>query len=105
MHQTAGPNWPYGGEIDILEGVHNNENNQVTWHTGPGCSLTSNDNFTGSVVVRYVSLKYRPTIDWFVRELSIAMSPPATILGVESWNGAAHHMVLSLMLKEGVSLP
>lgn len=23
------------GEIDILEGVHDNEHNQVTWHTGP----------------------------------------------------------------------
>jgi hypothetical protein len=33
-----------------LEGVHNNENNQITWHTGPGCNLTPNDNFTGTVV-------------------------------------------------------
>jgi hypothetical protein len=24
------------GEIDIIEGVHDNEHNQVTWHTGPG---------------------------------------------------------------------
>jgi len=47
---TAGPNWPYNGEIDILEGVHNNQNNQITWHTGPGCNLTANDNFTGTVV-------------------------------------------------------
>lgn len=23
------------GEIDIIEGVHDNEHNQVTWHTGP----------------------------------------------------------------------
>jgi hypothetical protein len=38
-------------EIDILEGVHDNEHNQVTWHTGPGCNLTPNDNFTGTVVV------------------------------------------------------
>jgi len=47
---TCGPNWPYGGEIDVLEGVHDNEHNQVTWHTGPGCYLTPNDNFTGSLV-------------------------------------------------------
>ncbi|KZP31323.1 glycoside hydrolase family 16 protein [Athelia psychrophila] len=47
---TCGPNWPYGGEIDVLEGVHDNEHNQVTWHTGPGCSLTAGDNFTGTVV-------------------------------------------------------
>jgi hypothetical protein len=24
------------GEIDIIEGVHDNEHNQVTWHTNPG---------------------------------------------------------------------
>ena len=23
------------GEIDIIEGVHDNAHNQVTWHTGP----------------------------------------------------------------------
>jgi len=26
------------GEIDIIEGVHDNEHNQVTWHTAPGMS-------------------------------------------------------------------
>lgn len=28
-----GGNWPYQGEIDILEGVHDNVHNQVTFHT------------------------------------------------------------------------
>lgn len=32
--------WPGAGEIDILEGVHNNQHDQVTWHTAPGCNLT-----------------------------------------------------------------
>lgn len=27
------------GEIDIIEGVHDNEHNQVTWHTAPGMPL------------------------------------------------------------------
>jgi len=43
--------WPFTGEIDILEGVHDNEHNQVTWHTGPNCTLTPTANFTGSLVL------------------------------------------------------
>ncbi|OAX42990.1 glycoside hydrolase family 16 protein [Rhizopogon vinicolor AM-OR11-026] len=42
--------WPWTGEIDIIEGVHNNQNNQVTWHTAPGCNLTQTTNFTGTIV-------------------------------------------------------
>jgi len=41
--------WPQTGEIDIIEGVHANEHNQVTWHTNPGCNLTPTANFTGSI--------------------------------------------------------
>ncbi|KAG1757546.1 glycoside hydrolase family 16 protein [Suillus lakei] len=46
----GGGEWPYNGEIDIIEGVHANEHNQVTWHTAPGCNLTQNTNFTGAIV-------------------------------------------------------
>lgn len=46
----GGGQWPYTGEIDIIEGVHDNEHNQVTWHTGPNCNLTQNANFTGTIV-------------------------------------------------------
>ncbi|KAH7930995.1 glycoside hydrolase family 16 protein [Leucogyrophana mollusca] len=42
--------WPWNGEIDIIEGVHDNEHNQVTWHTAPGCNLTATSNFTGTIV-------------------------------------------------------
>ncbi|KAL8999370.1 MAG: hypothetical protein Q9169_001796 [Polycauliona sp. 2 TL-2023] len=35
----TGPNWPYNGEIDIIEGVGNQAQNQMTMHTGPGCNL------------------------------------------------------------------
>ena len=31
--------WPEGGEIDILEGVHNGVFNSMTLHTNPGCTL------------------------------------------------------------------
>lgn len=52
-HET-GPNWPSGGEIDIVEGVNDYTNNQATIHTDPGCTIpTSNSNqlaITGTLV-------------------------------------------------------
>jgi len=39
----TGPNWPAGGEIDIIEGVNDYTNNQATLHTNPGCGLASTD--------------------------------------------------------------
>ncbi|KAI0257529.1 glycoside hydrolase family 16 protein [Lactifluus subvellereus] len=41
--------WPNSGEIDVIEGVHDNEHNQVTWHTSAGCTLTPSTNFTGTI--------------------------------------------------------
>jgi len=34
-----GPNWPAGGEIDILEGINGFTQNQVSLHTNPGCNM------------------------------------------------------------------
>ncbi|ETW87676.1 glycoside hydrolase family 16 protein [Heterobasidion irregulare TC 32-1] len=51
---TDGPNWPNGGEIDIVEGVNDYTNNQATIHTNSGCSLPSSNltslAITGTVV-------------------------------------------------------
>ncbi|KXN87443.1 putative glycosidase C21B10.07, partial [Leucoagaricus sp. SymC.cos] len=38
---SVGPHWPMAGEIDILEGVHNQPKNQYTLHTGIPCDLPS----------------------------------------------------------------
>ena len=64
------------GEIDILEGVHDNVHNQVTWHTAPGrypghtmatpfgnwsltvtpgCHLDASAEFTGDPVVSFLA--------------------------------------------------
>jgi hypothetical protein len=46
---TEGTNWPAGGEIDILEGVNDNNGNQMTLHTSPGCTVpTAKNNETGN---------------------------------------------------------
>ena len=42
-NKFPGPNWPAGGEIDIIEGVSDYTNNQATLHTNPGCGLASSD--------------------------------------------------------------
>lgn len=51
---TNGPNWPNGGEIDIVEGVNNYTANQATIHTGVGCSISSSNSsllgITGTIV-------------------------------------------------------
>jgi hypothetical protein len=47
---TVGPNWPYAGEIDVVEGVNLNSRNQMTLHSGPGCTMPSNWNQAGKTI-------------------------------------------------------
>lgn len=47
---TVGPNWPNGGELDVIEGVNEQSQNQVTAHTGNVCTLSKNVDFTGHLV-------------------------------------------------------
>ncbi|GAA5907268.1 hypothetical protein JCM8208_006736 [Rhodotorula glutinis] len=48
---SNGPNWPDGGEIDILEGVHDDAANQITLHTkDSGCKMTESVDVTGTLV-------------------------------------------------------
>ena len=37
---TLGPNWPYTGEIDIMEGVNLHTQNGMTLHTSPNCTVS-----------------------------------------------------------------
>ncbi|KAK6599934.1 putative endo-1,3(4)-beta-glucanase [Botrytis cinerea] len=37
----VGPNWPYAGEIDVIEGVNLAGTNSMTLHTGPGCVINT----------------------------------------------------------------
>jgi len=48
----VGPNWPTGGEIDIIEGINLFTAVQTTLHTNDGCSMAGEDknSFTGTWV-------------------------------------------------------
>lgn len=45
----VGPDWPKGGEIDILEGVNEQTQNALTLHTNAGCAITNNGGFLGAL--------------------------------------------------------
>ncbi|KAF9220750.1 glycoside hydrolase family 16 protein [Gyrodon lividus] len=44
---SFGPNWPYDGEIDIIEAINMMGNNQMAIHTTPGCTHSGNANQLG----------------------------------------------------------
>ncbi|KAK4550101.1 hypothetical protein LTR36_003068 [Oleoguttula mirabilis] len=46
----VGPDWPDQGEIDIIEGVNEQTTNDMTLHTGEGCSVTNNGAFSGELM-------------------------------------------------------
>lgn len=37
---TLGPNWPHGGELDIIEGVNDQTKNKPAFHVGVDCRIT-----------------------------------------------------------------
>ncbi|KAI9636099.1 concanavalin A-like lectin/glucanase domain-containing protein [Dioszegia hungarica] len=46
---TQGPNWPNGGEIDIVEGINQQQGNQIAVHAASGCTATPIGQTTGSL--------------------------------------------------------
>lgn len=46
---TLGDNWPYNGEIDIIEGVNLNTQNAMALHTSDGCSINGSGQ-TGTLI-------------------------------------------------------
>ena len=63
----VGPNSPYGGEIDIIEGVNMQTHDDTTLHTGPGCDFTNvSRNFSGlyklssSIFLKSMIFLFRP---------------------------------------------
>jgi LysM repeat protein len=46
-----GPDWPNGGEIDIIEGVNDQSTDSITLHTSPGCVVSNANSQPGTFTV------------------------------------------------------
>ncbi|KAI9375460.1 concanavalin A-like lectin/glucanase domain-containing protein [Aspergillus egyptiacus] len=46
---TVGPNWPYDGEIDIIEGVNRHEANKIVLHTSGSCDVGGGHEMAGEL--------------------------------------------------------
>ncbi|KAF8982531.1 concanavalin A-like lectin/glucanase domain-containing protein, partial [Cyathus striatus] len=46
--ETQESNWPYGGEVDIVEGVNDQPPNSITLHTSTGCTMPVKREQTGT---------------------------------------------------------
>jgi hypothetical protein len=47
-----GSNWPNNGEIDIIEGVNLAGTDQITLHTGPGCTVNTAGSQSGTTLIQ-----------------------------------------------------
>ncbi|KEF50945.1 endo-1,3(4)-beta-glucanase [Exophiala aquamarina CBS 119918] len=47
---TVGPNWPDGGEIDIIEGVNTQNTNAMSLHTNRTCHIRPDTAFSGTLI-------------------------------------------------------
>jgi hypothetical protein len=56
-------NWPHGGEIDIIENVHNSLSNQVSWHTDP-CLWLLLPLAAHSWSIFFCLFQHKPLTDW-----------------------------------------
>ena len=52
----TGPDWPNGGEIDIIEGVNDQTTNSATLHTSANCSVDANG-FSGNLTTPNCDIK------------------------------------------------
>lgn len=53
---AVGPDWPKGGEIDILEGVNDQTTNSMTLHTSSNCTVAANG-FSGNLTTPNCDIK------------------------------------------------
>jgi len=67
---TVGPDWPYGGEIDIFEATHTASLNQMTLHTRPGCEISQQNKGAGKVLHTSCDAFYNDNVGCGVQDTS-----------------------------------
>ncbi|KAI9508757.1 glycoside hydrolase family 16 protein [Russula earlei] len=90
--------WPTLGEIDIIEGVHDNEHNQVTWHTSAGyffpcgCSHTDANVILGCQLTPPVNNSYTGTIVTLNNQTNLDCEGSGLLpgCGVIEWSRASY---------------
>lgn len=108
-----GPEWPKGGEVDILEGVHDQtDGNRYTLHTSPGCHLdaslssanikpaskpVSNAFFTGRVLATDCNAKINDNTGCGIQD-------PAPESYGKALNDAGGAVFATLIAPDGVSI-
>lgn len=83
----CGPNWPSGGEIDIIEGVNLDTVDQSTLHTTQGCDMSSvpTSFFTG----HWSTYNGQPTTNCYVNAYGQGANIGCGIIANQSNYGAA----------------
>ncbi len=86
---TFGPNWPYGGEIDIIEYVNTDATIATTLHTNEGCNERSEDpnSFSGSWSIS--GLSGQPSDNCDVNAWGQYANAGCSIFGSQNTVGAA----------------
>ncbi|KAI9511616.1 glycoside hydrolase family 16 protein [Russula earlei] len=96
---TLGPNWPNGGELDIVEGINNQATsgsvNQVTLHTAGNCLAQPSSSFSGNLFNPHCQSS--PSSD-----AGCSWSDPSTSSFGSGFNGAGGGVFAHLVDSSGI---
>ncbi|THH12089.1 hypothetical protein EW145_g233 [Phellinidium pouzarii] len=106
----VGPNWPAGGEIDIIEGVNNLQLNQMTVHSSEGCTLDKNppattvNNTTGKVEAFTSNIIATGCATTATSNAGCAFQDPSTQSYGTGFNDIAGGVFASLVQDSGIQI-
>lgn len=94
---TVGTDWPWNGEIDIVEGANTQERNQMTLHTGPGCEISQQQLGSGKVLHESCDAFYNDNVGCGIQD-------PSTLSYGTGFNNAGGGVWATLWNEDGISI-